>query len=216
MLQRLATYAKYGLAFTLLAFIAGAVTFKIWFPKIWRPLLVVQTQQTPVEPVDAIILLGGESQARPLEAARLYREGVAPKVFVIGTGDTAANRRLLMANGVPEDAIAMEPHSSSTWENARFARPLLESTGIRRAVLVTSSFHARRSLATFQQSIPGIDFRVVTSRIGWWDTVDGRPQEDSWAAKEMLKIPGYWIFHGIAPWVTNHSSTKASSATEGI
>jgi len=179
----------------LAAFVSG---YPVWFSKVWRSLLVIES---PIPQADAILVLGGESQARPVAAARLYREGVASKVFIIGTGDHETNRRALLSGGVPEDRITIEKESKSTLENANFAKPLLEAAGVQRVLLVTSSFHARRALATFQQRIPGIEFGVTTSRIGWWDTPRGRDQEDEWARIEMWKIPAYWIFHGISPWV---------------
>ena len=177
--------------------------YSVWFSKVWRSLLVIES---PISQADAILVLGGESQARPVAAAKLYREGVASKVFIIGTGDHETNRRALLSGGVPEDRITIERESKSTLENADFAKPLLEAAGVRRVLLVTSSFHARRALATFQQRIPGIAFGVTTSRIGWWDTPPGRNQEDEWARIEMWKIPAYWIFHGITPWVKNSPS----------
>jgi uncharacterized SAM-binding protein YcdF (DUF218 family) len=184
--------------------LAAAVSgYSVWFSKVWRSLLVIES---PISQADAILVLGGESQARPATAAKLYREGVASKVFIIGTGDHETNRRALLSGGVPEDRITIERESKSTLENADFAKPLLEAAGVRRVLLVTSSFHARRALATFQQRIPGIEFGVTTSRIGWWDTPSGRNQEDEWARIEMWKIPAYWIFHGITPWVKNSPS----------
>jgi uncharacterized SAM-binding protein YcdF (DUF218 family) len=183
------------------------VTFPFWFPTIWRDLLVIESRPGKA---DAIVVLGGESQARPVEAARLYRQGVAPLVFIIGTGDTPTNRRALIEAGVPPDRILVETQSRSTLQNAEFAKPLLEEARVRNAVLVTSSFHARRALATFQQRIPGIEFGVATSRIGWWDTPRGKLQEDEWAAIEMVKIPGYWVLHGIRPWVKGPANSTGS------
>ena len=191
------------LAFVLLAAVVSG--YPVWFSKVWRSLLVIES---PISQADAILVLGGESQARPVAAARLYREGVASKIFIIGTGDHETNRRALLSGGVPENRITIERESKSTLENADFAKPLLEAAGVRRVLLVTSSFHARRALATFQQRIPGIEFGVTTSRIGWWDTPPGRNQEDEWARIEMWKIPAYWIFHGITPWVKNSPSVN--------
>lgn len=182
----------------LLFFVAMVSGYPVWFSKVWRKALVIES---PIPNPDAIIVLGGEPQARPVLAASLYQKGVAPRVFIIGTGDHPTNRRALLQAGVPEDRITIEKESRTTWENAQLAKPLLEASGVRRALLVTSSFHARRALATFQQRIPGIEFGVTTSRIGWWDTPPGRVQEDKWAGIEMWKIPAYWIFHGITPWV---------------
>lgn len=191
------------LAFVLLAAVVSG--YPVWFSKVWRSLLVIES---PISQADAILVLGGESQARPITAARLYREGVASKIFIIGTGDHETNRRALLSGGVPENRITIESESKSTLENAEFAKPLLEAAGVRRVLLVTSSFHARRALATFQQRIPGIEFGVTTSRIGWWDTPPGRNQEDEWARIEMWKIPAYWIFHGITPWVKSSPSAS--------
>ena len=194
-------------AVTLACVLLAAVVsgYPVWFSKVWRSLLVIES---PIPQADAILVLGGESQARPVAAAKLYREGVASKVFIIGRGDHETNRRALLSGGVPEDRITTEKESKSTLENADFAKPLLEAAGVRRVLLVTSSFHARRALATFQQRNPGIEFGVTTSRIGWWDTPPGRNQEDEWARIEMWKIPAYWIFHGITPWVKNSPSVN--------
>jgi hypothetical protein len=169
-----------------------------WFDPFWREVLIVQTA---IQPADAIVVLGGESQGRPVEAARLYNEGLAPRVFVVGTGDNERNRRALLRAGVPEDRITCETASESTLENAMFVRPLLEKAGVHRAILVTSSYHTRRALAVFQQRVPGIRFEMASSRIGWWDTPKGRRQEDAWAVIEFIKIPAYWILYGVHPWI---------------
>lgn len=156
---------------------------------------------SPRATADAIVVLGGESQGRPVAAARLFHEGIAPLVVITGRGDVPTNKKILLEAGVPEDRILLETASKTTLENAEFSAPVLRKAQIRRAVLVTSSFHARRALTTFQQRIPEVDFTVATSRIGWWDTPRGRLQEDEWARIEMVKIPGYWVLHGIKPWV---------------
>lgn len=191
---------RWAVGVVLLLAVAGLLASPWWFPKVWRGVLVVDA---PMATADAIVLLGGEPQGRPMEAARLYHLGVAPRVVVVGTGDNASNRRILSRAGVPPEAILIEPSSSSTLENATFVRPMLERAGIRRVLLVTSSFHARRALATFQQRIPGVAFGVSTSRIGWWDTPQGRLQEDNWAAKEFVKLGYYWAVHGIRPWIAD-------------
>ena len=187
----------FGCVAVFLSVVAMAAGFPAWFPKTWRGLLAVET---PRKPADAIILLGGEPQGRPVKAAELYRAGMAPLVVVVGHGDNDSNRRTLLQSGVPAGRILTETHSTSTIENADFSRRLLLENQIRTALLVTSSYHARRALGTFQRRIPEIEFGVATSRIGWWDTPQGRPQEDRWAAKEIVKLAGHWILHGIPPW----------------
>ena len=84
-----------------MAFLAVLLSaFFVIFPSQWRRLFVVEV---PMDKADAIIVLRGESEARPREAARLYHAGVAPLVFVTGIGDAAATRKVLLSAGVPPD-----------------------------------------------------------------------------------------------------------------
>ena len=128
------------------------------------PLLSIER---PLAKADAILVLGGESEARPIAGARLYQQGIAPLLFVIGEGDHAESIRVLLERGVPAERIKVEPKSSSTLENALFSRPLLEAAGVQRALIVTSNFHTRRVLSTFQQRIPTIEFGITGARRQW-------------------------------------------------
>jgi len=179
-----------------LAFLAILLSaFVVIFPSQWRRLFVVEV---PMEKADAIIVLGGEADGRPREAARLYRAGVAPLVFVTGIGDAATARKVLLSAGVPPDRIVVEAASCSTIQNADFSRPLLGKSGVKRALIVTSSFHTRRALATFRKRIPEIEFGVVETRIPWWDTPQGKTSEDRFALIEAGKTIVYWLFYGIS------------------
>jgi len=135
------------------------------FQNFWERWLVVSA---PMERADALIVLGGEPQARPTEAARLYRAGVAPKVFVTGIGDSSRNRQFLIAEGVPQDSFTVEPKSTTPFANATLLKPLLAGAQVRRALIVTSPFHTRRALGTFRKVMPEITFGVTDTSIGWW------------------------------------------------
>jgi len=148
---------------------------------------------------DALIVLGGEPSARPAEAARLYRAGVAPLVYVSGVGDATSNKRVLVDNGVPENAIRIEPSSFSTYTNAKFLKPLLIRDGIRSALIVTSPFHTRRALATFRKVIPEIRFGVTEASIGWWSQPEGQSDLERFALIEFLKTAEYAMIYGIFP-----------------
>ena len=168
--------------------------FVMAFPSYWRQVMVVEA---PMDRADAIVVLGGEPDARPREAARLFQAGVAPAVVVTGVGDAKANARTLRMAGVPADKIFIEKTARSTVENADFTRPILQELGARRVLLVTSSFHTRRALATFRKRIPGIEFGVVGTRIAWWDAPRGKSQEVYYAAIEVGKTIIYWARYGI-------------------
>jgi uncharacterized SAM-binding protein YcdF (DUF218 family) len=96
----------------------------------------------PTSPCDAIVVLGGGMQTRPFEAARLYREGYAPRVLVasperkptdelgITAGDTETTRQILLERGVPEQSIIPFGNEvSSTFEEALALRDWVENTG---------------------------------------------------------------------------------------
>jgi uncharacterized SAM-binding protein YcdF (DUF218 family) len=167
------------------------------FTTLWKRWLVVSI---PMASADALIVLGGEPSARPAEAASLYRKGVAPLVFVTGTGDAARNRQLLISSGVPESSVIIEGKAATTHANALFLKPLLERYHVRSALLVTSPFHTRRALGTFRKIIPGVIFGVVDASIPWWNTPKGRPDLNRYAFIELLKTVEYWLLYGVPPW----------------
>jgi len=167
------------------------------FTRFWKRWLVVSV---PMEKADALIVLGGEPLARPTEAARLYKAGVAPRVFVTGRGDAVTNRRILLEGGVPADRIFVESRAITTQSNASLLKPMLEAANVRSALIVTSPFHTRRALATFRKVIPNISFGVTDASIGWWSRPGGRGDVNRFAAIEFLKTAEYWLLYGVKPW----------------
>lgn len=167
------------------------------FTRFWQRCLVVSV---PLERADALIVLGGEAEARPVEAARLYRQGVAPLVFVTGLGDASRNRQILIGAGVPALRITTEPKATSTYENAVLLKPLLERSDVKSAVIVTSPFHTRRALATFRKLMPGITFGVTDAPAERWKSAKGREELNRLAFLEMLKTLAYWIRNDISPF----------------
>ena len=116
---------------------------------------------------DAIIVLGnpadsdgnpGPTQlARVTEAVREYERGVAPRIVV--TGAAVANRfveaqvmaRTAEAQGVPADAVFMEPHARDTVQNACFATRILRQHGWTSAEIVSSPYHLPRAGLIFSR-----------------------------------------------------------------
>lgn len=149
---------------------------------------------------DIIILLGGAIRSefhrahpadlnaradRLLHALRLYRAEKAPRILLSGgvvSGITPESRlmaRHLQDMGVPCEAILLEEASRSTLENARFVVPRLRELGVERALLVTSAFHMRRTLALFDvpdiEIVPAAtDYQLLSGPplLGnWWPSV---------------------------------------------
>lgn len=149
---------------------------------------------------DVIVLLGGGAHERPERAAELFRAGVAPRIIITGAGDADANRQLLIADGVPEAAIEMESKSKSTRENAIFSLPLLQAAGVKRAIIVTSWYHSRRSLKCFKHYAPGIDFSVSPSYFAYARTEWSRANMRAYLFREYVKLFAYWICYGVMPF----------------
>ena len=134
--ERYAAIGKLALAASLL----GAVL--IWRAGAWL------YADVPLEHADVIVVLGGESGQRVVGAAELYHRGVAPRVFVTGSGDGGLIARRLEMAGVP--GVAFEAESRSTYENAVMTRKALEASAPRSVMLVTSWYHTGRALAVFR------------------------------------------------------------------
>jgi len=103
----------------------------------------------PLAKTDVIVVLGGDGPPRAARAAELWREGLAPRILVSGSGDCLSIRDAMMAQGVGAGAISVECQSVNTWENAEFSARLLKQKSIRRGAVVTSWFHSRRALDCF-------------------------------------------------------------------
>ena len=129
------------------------------------------TQPPPGHPPQAIVILGGEkintadtplgARPGPLTMERLQtgaalarRTGLPILVTggVIRPGSTAIGP--IMAESLTSD-FGMPPRwiedrSEDTWENARFSATILHAAGIDSVYLVTSAWHMRRALLSFQ------------------------------------------------------------------
>ncbi len=174
----------------------GTAVFAYFFP---QQVLTVDTGDVTA---DAIVVLGGGLHERPVRAAQLFKEHVAPRIILTGYGDDQINRRILVGAGVPANVIEVEPKSRTTQENALFTAKLLHADGIRRAILVTSWYHSRRALKCFEHDVPGITFYSRPSYFAFkaadWK---GRAAEvRKRVYLEYIKLPGYWVRYGVNPF----------------
>ncbi|HLF29412.1 MAG TPA: YdcF family protein [Xanthomonadales bacterium] len=111
----------------------------------------------PLAPREDIELT--EAVDRVHKAVQLYRAGKGGRVFVTagnqpgsppGPSEAALIGELLVEWGVPADAIQLEGNSRNTRENALNLKPLIESGGCDRSLLVTSAAHMQRAVAAFK------------------------------------------------------------------
>lgn len=96
-------------------------------------------------------------EARLRHGLELYQSGQVQRVVLTGglaEGDRLAEaevgRAFMRAAGVPDEAIAIETASWTTWSNATNAAPLLGEVGAGRVAVVSDALHLRRATAMFE------------------------------------------------------------------
>jgi uncharacterized SAM-binding protein YcdF (DUF218 family) len=174
-----------------LALVAGVAAF--WMT-VQAPVLLAKRSREEV--ADTLVVLGGEPWTRPQRAAELFLQGAAPRVLVGGDGDCEDSRRVLENRGVPAAAIQLECKSRSTKENAEFCVPLLRQAGAKRVIIVTSWYHSRRALNSFQKFAPEMTFYSCPTRYereSWWP--DRYERRRIW--QEYAKLLYYKLRWGI-------------------
>jgi DUF218 domain len=138
---------------------------------------------------DAIVILGDDNYGgdRAERAAELFKAGWAPRVVASGrflrpyASIAELEEHDLKDDGVPQDAIIRFEHrANNTKEEAADLRQLIQQRGWKRILLVTSSYHTRRSRYICARTFPaGTVLRVVPARDSeydpdhWWETRRG-------------------------------------------
>jgi uncharacterized SAM-binding protein YcdF (DUF218 family) len=114
--------------------------------------------QSP-EKADAIVVLAGDSDGSRVErAAQLFHEGYSDKLIISGgsiyrdvTWASLIRKRALEL-GIPADNIILQERSVTTWEDAYYSTEILHSMKATKVLVVTSSWHSRRSIACFNRA----------------------------------------------------------------
>jgi uncharacterized SAM-binding protein YcdF (DUF218 family) len=148
----------------------------------------------PLNNADAIVILGGHPELRAVEAARLYHQGLAPRILYMDVklspisemgiipSEQEVTRRLLLTNGVPESALSAIGQSvSNTYEESRAVRDWMEQTGLHSIIIPTDLAHTRRVRWIFHRELGGMQAQVRihavhTKEFGvndWWRHEDG-------------------------------------------
>jgi uncharacterized SAM-binding protein YcdF (DUF218 family) len=174
----------------LLLLVAAALVF---------PRFLLCVDSGPVT-ADVMVVLGGGSYERPARAAELFRDHAAPRIIVSGLGDADISRRLLVAAGVPANAIELESQSRTTRENAQYTVKLLREQKLKRVIIVTSWYHSRRALACFRHYAPEIQFYSRPSYFALARADWSHHRIGSRIRLEYAKLAGYWLRYGVCPF----------------
>ena len=155
---------------------------------------------------DVIIVLGGEYKGeRTKKAVELYKLGYAPTIILSDGTDLswrtkAVNEMYDLARllEIPASSIVKEEESRSTFENAIFSRQLLINKGWKSAIVVTTSWHTRRTKSTFTNIYRGTSItlhyagaldNIMPTPVQWWK--DSEKQQivlSEWAKLIVYKL----------------------------
>ncbi len=174
----------------------------------------------PLEPANAIVVLSGRVPFRAMEAAAIYRDGLAPEVWLtkevvraeqqelerLGVPfirEEVYNREVLLRLGVKPDAIRLLGNGIwNTVDEMRLVAGELGRTGGDRVIIVTSKAHSRRVRATWA-AIVGASPRAIVRYArqepygggAWWrntrDALD--------VSREVFGLMNVWTGFPVQP-----------------
>ncbi len=180
----------------------------------WLPV-----QEDP-KPADAIVVLGG-SFTRPIYAADLYLQGLAPKVLISNTFRPLDERKLdeigvpyprevdvykevLEKLGVPSDVISpFGPGNMSTAQEGKELRALFAGDP-KSLLVVTSPYHVRRTRMILEDQLPGMQVQVVGTPYDpfekhWWNNRENALQLVTETTKFIFYMAGGRFFYRKEP-----------------
>jgi len=119
-----------------------------------------QSAVDEVKPADILLVLGAAEyrgkpspvlRARLDHALTLYRKGLAPRILTTGGagGDPvytegAVGRSYLVSQGVPSEAIVVEPEGESTMQSTAAAAEIMRRMGLKSCIVVSDGYHIYR------------------------------------------------------------------------
>ena len=148
----------------------------------------------PLAKADAIVVLGGGLETRPFEAARLYHQGLAPKILLMNVKPSPTEQigitppekdlthQVLLKKDVPDsDCITIGDGVASTYDESRAVRDWMEKTGGKKVIIPTDLFHTRRVRWLFRKELKGTGASALVvvapteqyQATNWWKHEEG-------------------------------------------
>jgi uncharacterized SAM-binding protein YcdF (DUF218 family) len=156
------------------------------------------------------VVLGGKPELRAIEAARLYRQGIAPQIVYMDVklcpaaelgiipSERDQTRRLLLSNNIPETAMAVVGHQvATTYDESLAVRAWLATNSAKSILIATDLSHTRRARWIFRRELKGTGVQVHVLAIkpkeygvsDWWRHEEGLIAFQN----ECIKLTFYWL-----------------------
>ena len=168
----------------------------------------------PLRHADAIVVLGGTMYERQMEAVELFKEGWAPRIYVLREladwGEAELIKRgipytrivdlqieTMQKLGVPRERIGILDAAGSTAEEAQHVLRLVTEQRFATVIIVTSKQHTRRARLVMNRRLQPAGAAVIV-RASRYD----RSNTDRWWTEratlrftlfETQRLLGYWI-----------------------
>ena len=185
----------------------GLILGMVMFFGVGRWLVV----EDPLGKAQAIAVLSGGMPLRAMEAAKLYREGYAPEIWLTRSAEPAAtlgemgisfagedsyNARVLIHEGVPAGAIrVLEPPIVNTADELNAIAAALAKEKDRTAIIVTTKAHTRRVRLLWRRLGSGRGTAIVRAAAEdsfdprhWWRTTSDALD----VVREVLGLMNAW------------------------
>lgn len=180
------------------------VLLVLWLISQSGNFLVVDNPQK----ADAILVLAGETENRPLRALELLQQGYAPRVIL----DVPQNERIFGTSDLQlaQSWVNLQPQANSvslcpivglsTKAESSESAECLRRAGAHSVLLVTSDFHTRRALSIYGKEQPQFVFSVAASRDAtqfgthWW-------QHRQWAKVNLDEWFRLIWWEGVDRWL---------------
>jgi len=167
--------------------------------------------EDPLQKASAIAVLSGRMPGRALEAARVYKQGYASKVWLTHStepgatlnklsipfvGEESYDRQILVHEGVPDSAIqVLEPPIVNTADEMKTIGEALRNENQRIVILVTSKVHTRRVKALWKRisaqegvaAVHGVSDDPFDAAHWWRNTSDALD-----VVREVLGLANVW------------------------
>ncbi|MBZ0108277.1 MAG: YdcF family protein [Candidatus Scalindua rubra] len=205
--------SKYRLFFFLLLSL-NIIAISLVFTPVTNYLYAVLEIEPEIRNADSIILLSdgvytdkihaGNNYQRMLRAYRLYKQGLADKIIICGgvvikgmPSFAETIKDFLVEIGINEECLITENRSLNTYEDIKYAKPILRELNIKNSLLVTSSYHMYRSLAICKK----LDVSVYAAPVPCYEKNLYNATQRFRFILEVLREYGAIIYFKIRGWI---------------